>query len=636
MLYKRLIINGKEYLLAVSQAGSGAPAATDPGSPGILYMDTDTGDLYKCSGGEDGAWAWKKLSEGGSGYELPIGGENLGGVKNGGNVTINADGTMTAPEAGSIKITGTENSKIAPTGTILDNGTEIHLVSQEIRVNPGEQYLLTCSANFGNSLYAIYDSNGVMKENLTAPATKEGRNEVDLQVTIPSNGAILRVAWNKQVTDTPYAVTKVGNAVTIPKVLDGVTVAVIGDSLVEKNNSARVNFVDILAAETGATITNLGVGGTGYMAGADESKAFYQRAAQIPEGTDRVLIYGSGNDRNMPLGNPTDTGTDTLCGCINATIDAVYERVPTAWVGIIAPAPWKEYPPYGEKKQFELMVQAQQRICARRGIPFLDLYHASGLRPWDDTFRELAFDTEGVHPNDTGHALIAPQIQAFLLGAIGGGAVASVPDSSQNGEDGFSPIATVTQTEDGATITITDKTGTTTATVTNGNDGTTPHIGENGNWWIGETDTGVSAGGTGGETWELIKTMNFTEDTYSIDPIETDNDGNPFELTAYQVISRAGDPSGDQMFRINPQNDGSNVSSINSFLEPTWHVGVPLFAEAKIEESRALVYRMGSSSILNHRFAGYANRNINQIAWSNLGSNYIKAGSIVEIWGVRV
>ena len=39
------------------------------------------------------------------------------------------------------------------------------------------------------------------------------------------------------------------------------------------------------------------------------------------------------------------------------------------------------------------------------------------------------------------------------------------------GADGFSPIATVTQTENGAVITITDKTGTTSATVTNGSDG---------------------------------------------------------------------------------------------------------------------------------------------------------------------
>lgn len=41
-----------------------------------------------------------------------------------------------------------------------------------------------------------------------------------------------------------------------------------------------------------------------------------------------------------------------------------------------------------------------------------------------------------------------------------------------NGTDGISPSATVTQTASGATITVTDKTGTTTADITNGRDGT--------------------------------------------------------------------------------------------------------------------------------------------------------------------
>ena len=36
--------------------------------------------------------------DGGSDYTLPVGGEELGGVKNGGNVVINEDGTMNAPE----------------------------------------------------------------------------------------------------------------------------------------------------------------------------------------------------------------------------------------------------------------------------------------------------------------------------------------------------------------------------------------------------------------------------------------------------------------------------------------------------------------------------------------------------------
>lgn len=50
----------------------------------------------------------------------------------------------------------------------------------------------------------------------------------------------------------------------------------------------------------------------------------------------------------------------------------------------------------------------------------------------------------------------------------------------QDGEDGFSPIATVTQTADGATISITDKNGTTTATVTNGKDGAKGDKGDTG------------------------------------------------------------------------------------------------------------------------------------------------------------
>ena len=51
------------------------------------------------------------------------------------------------------------------------------------------------------------------------------------------------------------------------------------------------------------------------------------------------------------------------------------------------------------------------------------------------------------------------------------GAKGDKGDKGDPGDDGFSPTATVTQTGTGATITITDKNGTTTANVTNGKDG---------------------------------------------------------------------------------------------------------------------------------------------------------------------
>ena len=92
------------------------------------------------------------------------------------------------------------------------------------------------------------------------------------------------------------------------------------------------------------------------------------------------------------------------------------------------------------------------------------------------------------------------------------------------GADGYSPTASVEQIADGAKITITDKSGTTEAQVLNGKDGRdgtdgspgrdgvdgqpgkdgkdgiTPTIGDNGNWYLGGTDTGKPSRGADGAT----------------------------------------------------------------------------------------------------------------------------------------
>lgn len=60
------------------------------------------------------------------------------------------------------------------------------------------------------------------------------------------------------------------------------------------------------------------------------------------------------------------------------------------------------------------------------------------------------------------------------MGEGGGG-------SGKPGADGFSPVANVTQTDSGAVISITDKKGTTTATITNGKDGVDGQPGKDGN-----------------------------------------------------------------------------------------------------------------------------------------------------------
>ena len=69
----------------------------------------------------------------------------------------------------------------------------------------------------------------------------------------------------------------------------------------------------------------------------------------------------------------------------------------------------------------------------------------------------------------------------------------------EKGNDGFSPTASVEQTDTGCTVTTTDANGTTTANLTNGvngTDGITPHVDETTkHWFIGDIDTGITAEG---------------------------------------------------------------------------------------------------------------------------------------------
>lgn len=201
--------------------------------------------------------------------------------------------------------------------------------------------------------------------------------------------------------------------------------AAVGDSITEKNSKALKQYHDYIAESTGITVVNMGVSGTGYKQYEDTNNAFYQRILNVPTDVDVVTIFGSGNDLSHALGDVTDTGTDTICGCINKTIDNLYSVLPTVQLGIITPTPWGGFNPANDNN---LMAQYSAKIveiCRLRGIPCLDLYHCSGMRPWDDAFCGSAYnmnsagdDYDRVHPNSTGHAIFAPRIKAFLQSLI--------------------------------------------------------------------------------------------------------------------------------------------------------------------------------------------------------------------------
>jgi lysophospholipase L1-like esterase len=194
---------------------------------------------------------------------------------------------------------------------------------------------------------------------------------------------------------------------------------VVGDSLTNLNSRTDKYYYHYIADETAIDVYNMGDSGSGYAAEQDGGTAFYQRIPNAPTDADVITIFGSFNDlgTDLPFGTATDTGTTTIGGCMNAAFDALNTAYPLAVFGVISPTPWVGANPTNEPNRGSQYCDLLKQICENRSIPYLDLFHGSLLRPWEASFRELAYSKDGgngVHPDETGHKIIAPRIKAFL------------------------------------------------------------------------------------------------------------------------------------------------------------------------------------------------------------------------------
>ena len=194
---------------------------------------------------------------------------------------------------------------------------------------------------------------------------------------------------------------------------------VFGDSLTAVNERTTKHYFDYIADETGINVVNMGDSGSGYKSEDDVSTAFYQRIGNVPTDADVITIFGSFNDlgTGADFGTATDTGTTTIGGCINTTLDNLFSAYPLAVVGVVSPTPWVNANPTNEPNRASQYCDLLEQICKNRSIPYLDLFHSSLLRPWEASFRELAYTKDegnGVHPDETGHKLIAPRFKGFL------------------------------------------------------------------------------------------------------------------------------------------------------------------------------------------------------------------------------
>ena len=227
--------------------------------------------------------------------------------------------------------------------------------------------------------------------------------------------------------------------------------SIFGDSLTENNFRSSTNYHDYVRAETGIITQNNGVGGSGYKSRQDTNNAFYQIAIKnkdLWKDADVITVLGGVNDMwtHIPSGSGLGTYTDTfeepdditlttnntVMACFNYLLDYLINNSESARIGIISPLPCycvvsnKKYEevPYLEDCNMSKFVNECKKSCAIRGIPYLDLFHNSGLRPWNEAnnakyFKTISDDSpDGLHPNELGHKYIYPMIREFLKALI--------------------------------------------------------------------------------------------------------------------------------------------------------------------------------------------------------------------------
>ena len=295
-------------------------------------------------------------------------------------------------------------------------------------VQPNMPYHIKASGYRNYCLYAIYDCEGNVIDREQAAIGQDKYRGIEKMIVMPTNATSIKVAYiNDKTKGKSLGKGHIWLGYPIMKHL-GKKWVCIGDSLTERNTSTDLIYHDYIASELGLTVVNLGQGGTGYKERYDEGYAFYQKVTSVPTDADVVTIMGSCNDYSYiatDLGTASDTGTDTLCGCINTTIDTLISRFTTAGkvlrLGIITMPPTR----YSKESptNYDAYNNAIIEICKAKGIPCLDLYRCSNLHPEIVEHRALTFSKDsldgsgniaGVHPDETGHLIISSKIKQFI------------------------------------------------------------------------------------------------------------------------------------------------------------------------------------------------------------------------------
>jgi len=206
----------------------------------------------------------------------------------------------------------------------------------------------------------------------------------------------------------------------------------LGDSITEGAGADCVEerYSTLVCKELNAEEYNFGIGGT-RIARQKDKKEFYdeeefiKRAEKMPKDADFTFVFGGTNDfghGDAEFGDFCDAGRDTFCGAFKELVEYLSLNFPKQKICFILPLPRHDQDSLygdGSKKRpiapLSTYINAEKDFLESVGIDYLDfskIFHTPISAKRDG----LYFD--GLHPNSTGHRLLADQLVKYLRKVI--------------------------------------------------------------------------------------------------------------------------------------------------------------------------------------------------------------------------